>query len=327
MRMMLFGLALAGCSASAPAPEPAPPAETSSTVVVTSQPLAWVVSELLDGGESTVLTLAPTKATEGYRPTTDQVVEAQKASVILTSGAGYEGWLATSSLPSSRLVDTSKGIDLVKSKGVSHSHGEEDAHSHMVADPSVWSDPALLDSQRKRVEQALVSAYPSQKAQIAERSAALGESLTAASKVWTEILPKVGETYVVALGQPGFVYLAKGYGLDAPQLDIDPTAPLSGERLHEIEHWAEDQTKPTMIWWSTQPSSEFIDSWPMKNTTHVVLRSLEFAGEGQGDYLEITASNQETLQTLLGGAAPDATPHKHSHKHGDKHSHGSGHKH
>ena len=73
------------------------------------------------------------------RPSRDAIAEMQSADLIVANGTGatYVGWLATVSLPDSKVVNTAtRGLSLkeyiaVENASIVHSHGPEGEHSHL----------------------------------------------------------------------------------------------------------------------------------------------------------------------------------------------------
>ena len=58
--------------------------------------------------------------------------ELQKSDLIVSNGAQFEPWLQKISIEEQKIVDSSKGIQLIEMEGETHSHGKEGSHSHVV---------------------------------------------------------------------------------------------------------------------------------------------------------------------------------------------------
>jgi len=104
------------------------------------------------------------------RPSRDAIAEMQSADLIVANGTGatYVGWLATVSLPDSKVVNTAtRGLSLkeyiaVENASIVHSHGPEGEHSHPVMASRTWLDPALAKKQANYISKQLKRVYPDQ---------------------------------------------------------------------------------------------------------------------------------------------------------------------
>ena len=78
----------------------------------------------------------------------------QAADLIILNGAGYESWLAFTSLPSGLLLDTTADIQdrLLPIENVTlHQHGPQGEHSHQGAAFTTWLDPQIAIEQAKEI--------------------------------------------------------------------------------------------------------------------------------------------------------------------------------
>ena len=83
------------------------------------------------------------------------MADLSKAKVLFLSGADLESWKdKVEEVSKIEMVDTSKGIDLIKAEGEEDEHedsekeedhdhgdGEEEHHHHGLYDPHVWLSP------------------------------------------------------------------------------------------------------------------------------------------------------------------------------------------
>ena len=77
-----------------------------------------------------------------WKPDDAALTAFQKADLILRNGADYEKWMKTVSLPSSKMVDTSKSFAkrYIRTKGREHRHGDGTVHSHAGTAFTTWID-------------------------------------------------------------------------------------------------------------------------------------------------------------------------------------------
>ena len=122
------------CGSSEPVPDVAPDSSPSVLSVYTvNYPLQYFAERI--GGEHVDASFpAPPDGDPAYwNPDPDAVAAYQQADVILLNGASYAKWVATVTLPTSKLVDTSEGFReryIIIEGAVVHSHGPEGEHSH-----------------------------------------------------------------------------------------------------------------------------------------------------------------------------------------------------
>ena len=95
------------------------------------------------GGEHVEVSFpAPPDGDPAYwNPDPDSVAAYQQADLILLNGASYAKWVAIVTLPTSKLVDTSKGFRdryIIIEGAVVHSHGPEGEHSHGETAFTTW---------------------------------------------------------------------------------------------------------------------------------------------------------------------------------------------
>jgi zinc transport system substrate-binding protein len=108
---LLLAALVAGCgerSADQGASEPEAPGQL--IVITVNYPLAYFAERIL-GDAGRVSFPAPADIDPAYwSPEPAVISEYQQADLIILNGAGYAGWVANATLPSSRLVDTTAAV-------------------------------------------------------------------------------------------------------------------------------------------------------------------------------------------------------------------------
>ena len=92
--------------------------------------------------------------------------EIQQADLIMANGADYAKWMGKVSLPSSKVIYTSKAFAdryIKIEEGTTHSHGAEGEHVHYGYAFTTWLDFKLALSQAEVVKNALVNKRPGKK--------------------------------------------------------------------------------------------------------------------------------------------------------------------
>ena len=163
-----------------------------------------------------------------WKPSKTDVVEFQKADLILKNGADYEKWMQRVSLKTSPQVDTSKAFSagFLKTQGKEHRHGDGSVHSHAGTAFTTWMDLSQAAMQAEAIASRFGKARPADAATIEKNLASLLADLSsldgrlkAFGKAW-------GDTPLVA-SHPIYQYFARAYGLRivATVTDSDATAP------------------------------------------------------------------------------------------------------
>jgi len=179
-------------------------------VIASIVPLADFAKQV--GGEriDVQLLLPPGASPHTYEPTPKALREVNNAKVFIKIGAGLENWaekiITASGNKGLIIVDSSKGIQLIR-----------DVHSHHLshdsyADPHIWLNPVIANDIVTKIEKALIEADP-ENAKIYEKNALLyREKLSQLDK---EISDKI-KTFSIkeyVTFHPAWNYFSKRYGL------------------------------------------------------------------------------------------------------------------
>lgn len=194
----------------------APAAAQDLTVAVDNGVLADF-ARTLGGSGTTVVFPVPEGADPAFwKPAIKDIGAYQKADLILLNGAEYAKWTAKTSLPRSKTVDTSAGFAdayIETEAGLTHSHGNEGAHTHSALASLTWLDFAQAAAQAEATAAALTKAAPAAAAAIEARLIALKADLAALDARARDIGAKLSGA-PIAGAHLGYEYFARAYGLD-----------------------------------------------------------------------------------------------------------------
>lgn len=292
----LLLLLLVGCSA----PPPAPPTPTRLAVVTTSFPADWLVQRLADGLVDRRNVNPPGEDPGHWQPSGDVVAAAASADLIVANGAGFEAWMATATLPASRVVGSADGVEPITIKGSTHSHGKAGEHSHAGLDPHTWTDPVGYAQQAAVVAARLTAADPGHAADYAAALASLQADLEALDgRLQVALAP--ARTAAIATNHPAFNYLARRYGLTLSNYDFDPEAAPGAEALAAFEGWRAGRA--VTLWWEEEPSQSARAAFDPA-VRHVLVDPLEGPGEGGYDYLDQARANIARFEAWLKPEGP-----------------------
>jgi len=179
-------------------------------VIASIVPLADFARQVGGDRIDVQLLLPPGASPHTYEPTPKAIREINDAKVFIKIGAGLENWaekiITASGNKGLIIVDSSKGIQLIR-----------DIHSHHSspgsrADPHIWLDPVIASDIVTKIEKALIEADP-ENARIYEKNALLyREKLSQLDK---EISDKI-KTFKIKeyiTFHPAWNYFSKRYGL------------------------------------------------------------------------------------------------------------------
>lgn len=237
----------------------------------------------------------------GWQPDDDALARMRGADLIVTNGAEFEHWVATSSLPESRVLQTANGFKdewLTYAKATTHSHGPEGEHSHAGTDGHTWMDPVLAKKQAMAIRDALQTLLPDHASVLAKNFDALAADLDALDADFRAASPEKGPWWLAS--HPAYNYPAKRYGWRVMNLDLDPSAMPDEKAIHEIKHGAVDHGARYLVWESA-PSPEVAakleKDFGLKNL--VVSPAELLDGDGDADFLSVMRENLEALKPVL----------------------------
>ncbi|MCS7097817.1 MAG: zinc ABC transporter substrate-binding protein [Candidatus Methanomethyliaceae archaeon] len=171
-------------------------------VVVTFYPLAYL-TEKIGGERITVTTLIPYNVDpHHWQPSPSDILEVQKADVVVINGAGMDDWLKYEimklvNVRDKLIIDTTKDLPLIEHNG--------------ETDPHTWISPYMAMRQAEKIFLALMEKDPKGKSYYQERFNELKTKLEDLDlKYQKELLNKKREVIIVS--HEAFGYLAVRYG-------------------------------------------------------------------------------------------------------------------
>lgn len=151
--LLLLGM-LCGCSA-----------QPRAQICATTLPVYQFTSRLCEGTGITVTRLVTESVSclHDYSLSVSQVKAVESAELVVTSGAGLEGFLDDLLCNVDALIDSSEGIELLGCETeYDHEHGHEHSHSH-EQDSHIWLSPVNAKAMASNICRGLMQHYPAHK--------------------------------------------------------------------------------------------------------------------------------------------------------------------
>ena len=236
----------------------------------------------------------------------DKVIQAYQASaLIIINGAEFEKWISKVSLPHSLMVNTARPFRnkfIHFEDVVTHSHGKKGEHAHEGVDGHTWLDPHLAKIQANEILKALVKTFPEGEADFKKGFGSLSADLDSLDATLKSLQPRLKELPLLA-SHPAYNYIARRYGWNLKNLDLDPEQMLSEDQMKGIAE-IQERHRAKFILWESAPLAEIADR--MKQDLGI--ESIEFspcellseADRNAGtDYLSVMKQNLKNLEAIL----------------------------
>lgn len=219
------------------------------TIAVVNYPLYYFAGEI--GGNLVHVYFPSISGDPAYwKPDTRQVLNFQKADLILTNGAGFEKWMEKVSLPSSKVVNTSlvfKDFWIEVDEGVAHSHGPEGEHVHKGIAFTTWVNFDFAIQQAGVVHDALCKLLPDNKQTFDDNFRKLSIELKNLDERMQLVGSKLDGTIIIA-SHPVYQYMEQRYQLNIHSLHWEPWQFPNEEDWQELKNIVEKNGAKVMIW-------------------------------------------------------------------------------
>lgn len=265
-------------------------------VYTVNYPLYYFASRIA-GDHANIVFPAPVDIDPAFwHPDESSIRAYQKADVVLLNGANYAKWVQKSSLPNSRLVNTSAAFSdqyLMLEGGAVHSHGPAGEHVHGVTDFNTWLDPTLAQEQARAVHRALLRLLPDHQSELQENLTALDNDLKELDRDLGDLFLQIKEAPLIA-SHPVYNYLARKYQLDLKSLHWEPEQmPAESEWVHLTELLKKHPA--TLMIWEASPIESIAEKLKELNLDYLVFYPCGNKPQ-QGDYLTVMRENIARLK-------------------------------
>ncbi len=203
---LALALAASACAGS-------PPTPGRLVAAATISPLADIVARVVGPGWTVRTIIPPGVSPHVFEPTPKEVRLVAPARLVVTVGAGYDGWAAKlAAACSSRAVLFDAGRAAGIEAAGQGASDEEDSEGVLGRDPHWWLSPPLVEKMLPALARELSALDPEGAAGYRGRAAALsGELARLDAEIARTLGPVAGATIVTA--HNAWIYFAARYGL------------------------------------------------------------------------------------------------------------------
>lgn len=275
---MILALCLCGCSKSA---ETAP-------ILATTKPVYDFTAALCDGTglEVELLISDSISCLHDYSLSTTQMRLAEKAELVIISGAGLEDFAKDMLSGCGNLVDSSEGIALLKC------HEE---HDH-EADGHIWLSPNHAKAMASNICKGLSKTYPNHAEAFAANLQKLHEKLDALQAYAEQELSDLSCRELITF-HDGFAYLAQSFGLTIlASVEEDDGSLITSATRIELTNLINEHKLPAIF---TETNGIVDSAKAIADDTGISVFVLDMCMSGN-DYFTSMYHNIDTLKEALG---------------------------
>lgn len=296
--LLLLPIALS-CSQETPTDNRGTPRVESSDeirVLTVNYPLAYFAERIIADSGIVSFPAPPDVDPAYWSPGHDIIAEYQQADLILLNGAGYASWIASATLPRSRLVDTTAGVadKLIRIEDtVTHTHGPTGDHSHGDAAFTTWLDLDIAKAQAQAVLDALVQVRPNLEAEFSKAFQILEGDLAEADSALREAAEALADAPLL-FSHPVYQYLERRYNLNGYSVHWEPGEVPEEAQWRQLQSVLQQHPAKIMIW-EGEPLEE-----TRRRLTELGVQSVVFSPGGnrpaEGDWLELMNAGIASLR-------------------------------
>ena len=233
-----------------------------------------------------------------WAPGGQESADLQNADLLILNGAGYESWLAFTTLPGGHLLDTTLSVQAellpIENETV-HQHGPAGKHSHQGTAFTTWLDPQLSIEQARSILQGLSQLEPEQAGLFNSNFEELKLELDQLDQSLAQAFTRLGDRPVI-FSHPVYQYLQHRYGINGRSMHWEPDTEPGTKEWIDFSNLLREHPAMLMIW----------EASPIVSVQQKLLQmgvvSVVFDPVGnmphQGDYFAVMSQNLLRLNAL-----------------------------
>lgn len=136
--------------------------EVPCQVVATTLPVYQFTSALCEGTDISVTQLITQQVSclHDYSLNVSQVRTLEAAQVVVISGGGLEEFMEDVLASASYIIDSSRGVPVLKCEEAMHQEDDHEEHHHHEQDAHIWLSPANAKIMARNIAAGLAQTYP-----------------------------------------------------------------------------------------------------------------------------------------------------------------------
>ena len=239
---LLIAILCGGCTSRRPA--------DGEPLYVSILPLRSLVQGIVGDDFDIEVLVPPGASPETFEPTPRQFVGLNKARMVFNVGLiDFETTLLAKVEDQAKVVDLSRGIELIAGTCSHGSHGH--THTHGI-DPHVWTSPRALQKMAENAYEAIREAYPDS-VKYETNYRLLQQELKALDERTAARIAASDVEYFI-IYHPAFTYYARDYGLRQIAIEADGKEP-SAKQLTQLIRQAREDGVRRILYQSQFPAS------------------------------------------------------------------------
>jgi len=267
-------------------------------VFTVNYPLAYFANRI--GGELIAVHFQEINGDPAFwKPEAKDIRAFQGADIILINGATYAKWTTKTSLPESKIVNTSASFRdrfIEVDEIMAHQHGKNIDHSHAGTAFTTWLDLKQAEQQATAIRDTLIKLLPNSERAIDRNFSALQKDLQALDIGLREISDKIGKTPLVG-SHPIYQYLARGYDLQIRSVSWEP------DKMPDANGWAalaaiRKEHPAKIMLWESEPNKAINRKLMEQGVASVVFDPCGNKSD-KGDWLSVMRKNISWLSKAI----------------------------
>ena len=239
---LLIAILCGGCTSRRPA--------EGEPLYVSILPLRSLVQGIVGDDFDIEVLVPPGASPETFEPTPRQFVGLNKARMVFNVGLiDFETTLLAKVEDQAKVVDLSRGIELIAGTCSHGSHGH--THTHGI-DPHVWTSPRALQKMAENAYEAIREAYPDS-VKYETNYRLLQQELKALDERTAARIAASDVEYFI-IYHPALTYYARDYGLRQIAIEADGKEP-SAKQLTQLIRQAREDGVRRILYQSQFPAS------------------------------------------------------------------------
>ena len=239
---LLIAILCGGCTSRRPA--------DGEPLYVSILPLRSLVQGIVGDDFDIEVLVPPGASPETFEPTPRQFVGLNKARMVFNVGLiDFETTLLAKVEDQAKVVDLSRGIELIAGTCSHGSHGH--THTHGI-DPHVWTSPRALQKMAENAYEAIREAYPDS-VKYETNYRLLQQELKALDERTAARIAASDVEYFI-IYHPALTYYARDYGLRQIAIEADGKEP-SAKQLTQLIRQAREDGVRRILYHSQFPAS------------------------------------------------------------------------